>query len=167
MVAAIQGRNEIIDLLLKNGADPSIKDKDGKTALTLAEEAVHVDAAKTLKADLMDAGYHGYDKVAELAIAGGVDVNKKNQYGDTALIFASQEDNIGVVKKLIAAKADVNSASNINRTALMVAAIKGRTEIIKLLLKSGANPSMKDKDGKTALMHAEENKQAEAAKLLK
>jgi ankyrin repeat protein len=43
------GDAEILDLLLRNGADPRAKDKSGKTALSFAKESRREDKIQVLK----------------------------------------------------------------------------------------------------------------------
>ena len=74
------------------------------------------------------------DKVKRL-IEEGADVNAKDNYGNTALMWASQHGYIEVAKLLIEAGADVNLRGT---TALMIALEEGHTEIVELLKEAGA-----------------------------
>jgi ankyrin repeat protein len=47
--AAFFGQKEIAEVLLRYGADPSIRKEDGKTALDLAVEKEHTAVAKLLQ----------------------------------------------------------------------------------------------------------------------
>ncbi len=67
--AASKGYSEIIELLLKHGADIDAETDDGWNALSSAALGNHVEAVKTL-------------------IAHGADPNKKNRRGETALGWA-------------------------------------------------------------------------------
>jgi ankyrin repeat protein len=49
MFAAAEGQVEVIEVLLYNGADTTIKDKDNDTALDFAEKNGHQEAVKLLK----------------------------------------------------------------------------------------------------------------------
>ncbi|MDR9437511.1 MAG: ankyrin repeat domain-containing protein [Thiohalophilus sp.] len=49
MWAANEGRREMVEILLANGADRTVQSVDGKTALDLAEEHQHVKIAKRLR----------------------------------------------------------------------------------------------------------------------
>jgi len=60
------------------------------------------------------------DVVKELIIA-GVNVNKKNYYGSTALIVASSRGHINIARELIIAGANVNEKNSKADTALMLA----------------------------------------------
>ena len=49
MLAAQKGSAELCDMLIHAGADPLMKNKQGKTALTMAEERSHPEAAGILR----------------------------------------------------------------------------------------------------------------------
>ena len=49
MIAAAGNRTDIATMLIKAGADPSIKSEDGRTALTIAESNNSDEVAKLLK----------------------------------------------------------------------------------------------------------------------
>ena len=48
MHAAAEGHLEIVNILLDNGADPSLKDVDGDTAESFAKRNGHIEVAKVL-----------------------------------------------------------------------------------------------------------------------
>ena len=95
-----------------------------------------------------------------------VDVNAKDNYGQTALMLAEGEGHTEIVEILIDNGADVNAKDIYGKTALMWAAINGHTEIVEILIDNGADVNAKDNDGQTALMLAEGEGHTEAAKLL-
>jgi ankyrin repeat protein len=82
-------------------------------------------------------------------------VNSKDRYGATALIRATEQGHIEIIKLLLKASADVNIQDKDGVSALMEAAITGKDELVDLLLQAGANPNLKNVDGKTALELAE------------
>jgi ankyrin repeat protein len=49
MTAAAEGQLEVVQLLLDRGADPSLEDADGDTALSFAREKGHLEVADLLK----------------------------------------------------------------------------------------------------------------------
>ena len=71
-------------------------------------------------------------------ISTGIDVNILNEDGDTALIIASKNDHLEIVKVLIAAGADANIKSR-HGTALTIVSKIGHLEIIKTLITTGAD----------------------------
>ena len=61
-------------------------------------------------------------------------VNAKNEYNDTALMEASLEGHLEIVKCLVENGADVNEKNKNNNTALMLASANGHLEIVKCLV---------------------------------
>jgi ankyrin repeat protein len=49
MAAAEEGNRKVIDMLLAAGANPKLRDEDGETAYSLAEESDNEKAAETLR----------------------------------------------------------------------------------------------------------------------
>ena len=84
----------------------------------------------------------------------GVDINAKGNYGWTALIYASVNGSLDIVKNLIKQGADINAQDDYDGTALMYASIEGYLEIVKYLIDNGADVNTQDDYGETALMYA-------------
>ena len=89
--------------------------------------------------------------MVEVLIAGGGDVNKANDEGDTPLYSASLLGHLEIVEVLIAGGGDVNKASNDGHTPLWIASMKGHLEVVKVLIDNKANFFCKDNDGTTPL----------------
>ncbi len=138
--------------LLKDGFwNVNAQDNDGKTALMAV-------------ADNASMGRE-YRKFAEMLIRHGAIVDMRDNLGQTALMYASWRDNVGMAKMLIQSGADVNLADNEGETALMHAANRD-IEIAKMLIRSGAIVDTKDKKGQTALMWASGKEQTEIVEML-
>ncbi|HNN05174.1 MAG TPA: ankyrin repeat domain-containing protein [Leptospiraceae bacterium] len=107
---------------------------------------------------LTDAAAAGdLDKVKTL-IKKEKDLNEKDEYGKTALMYAEEKRYSEIVKILIEAKADLNVRDNSGQTVLFRSLISDLgggvdSETVKMLIKSGANVNAKDDTGKTPLMH--------------
>lgn len=69
----------------------------------------------------------------------GVNVNARQQDGETPLMFAAVEDKTDVVELLLDRGADIDAVSIENETALVRAVGMSRYETVALLLKRGAN----------------------------
>jgi len=76
-------------------------------------------------------------EVVKELIKAKADVNATNELY-TALMLASENGHMEVVKVLLAAGADVNVKSRTGNTALSQATEQGHSEIIELLKKAGA-----------------------------
>ena len=119
--------NEIVKLLLENGADPNLKDIDGCTAL--------------MKACIYFNNYSNIETV-KLLLENGADINLKDYNGYTALMMACKYSNTRsdpkIIKLLLENGADINLKDNNDQTALMLSCRYVNTysnpEIIKLLL---------------------------------
>lgn len=88
--AAIQGCYKMIEAMLEKGAKLSLTDKEGNTALHLACE--NISRACTPEAE------ERYLNTVKVLLEGGLEVETKNNYGQTALDFCIENGN----KKLAA-----------------------------------------------------------------
>jgi len=95
-----------------------------------------------------------------------IDVNAKDSYGNTALIFACYAGHTYIVKLLLEKSADIDIQDKYGNTALMWAAKKGHENIVKLLLEKDADVNAKDLYGYTALILAREKGYKNIAMLL-
>lgn len=147
----------VLDLLLENGADVSIKDKNGRTALFAAISSLDINSAQTL-----------IDK--------GANIKDVDNEGNTLLIYLHNSiyaKVVPMIKFLLKNGLNIDSANNKGETALIKACQQGKDlsemqieficsgsnkqEFITALLDNGANVNIKDNSEKTALDYAEEN----------
>ena len=111
------------------------------------------------------------DKAAAL-IAAGADVNARDHFGMTPLMWAGLNGENSIAQALIDKGADVNAevvkdGKIVGGNALMGAARKGRTDIAQLLLAHGANPNARTTtNGMTAIMIASFNNHPDIVRLL-
>ena len=97
----------------------------------------------------------------------GVDINYTDCFGETALIRASQNGHLEIVKYLISKGANMDYlCSDIHYTALMWASMEGHLEIVKVLVEAGADLNIKESSGDTALIKASEKGYFEIVKVL-
>ena len=98
----------------------------------------------------------------ELPPTGNADVNTRDQFGSTALMYAAQRGEFGVVNALIKAGANVNARTERNgMTALIAAAQGGHLDVVNALIKAGADVNAKGTYGYTALAWAQHGKSRE------
>lgn len=96
MIAGFYGRADIVAQLLKKGADMSLPQKDGYTALTLSLAHPAIvgmlveKGAKITNTDLFEAASRGYVETMKIFLAHGADSNVKNQYGRTLFEAGAQ-----------------------------------------------------------------------------
>jgi ankyrin repeat protein len=183
ILASERCHTEIIELLVKAGADVNLKDgRYGSTALIFATYHDCEEIVKLLikaKSDtnivnedgnsaLIMASKYKFTNIVKILINAGANVNAKDaQNGNTALIYASDNSFEENVKLLIKEKSDINLVNKDGNSALMVASTNGFIEIVKILLNSKADINIKNDDGKTALSLAYENRHNEIINLLK
>lgn len=86
-------------------------------------------------------------------------LNLKDIYGQTPLLFAAWNGHEAVVKLLLAKEGvDLNSKDCQNQTPLLWAAKSGNKAVVKLLLaKEGFDPDSKDEENRAILLWAAEN----------
>jgi ankyrin repeat protein len=114
----------VAQLLLHAGADASIVNNEGNTALILAAD-------------------RGMPVLIPALVKGGADVNARGRDG-TALGLAAEKGQTAVVKALLLANADPNLGNKDNQTPLMKAAQRDQVEIIPLLLAYCARTDLTD-----------------------
>ncbi len=118
--------------------------------------------------DFIHAARDGNLAAVQEYIKNGGDVNHKNPYGGTAIMFAARANHIEIAKVLINAKADLNiHGTYAGTTALIWAAQHGSSEIVKLLVEAGAQINAKNHKGETALTFANNGNYKEIADYLK
>jgi ankyrin repeat protein len=115
---------------------------------------------------LTQASYKAKDlnniRIVNFLLENGVDVNKQDNYGNTALMLASnysnKYSNNETVKLLLQYEADANIQNDDGNTALILASCYSNNysnnETIKILLKYGADINIQNNEGFTALNHA-------------
>ncbi len=90
---------------------------------------------------------------------GGIDVNKRDETGNTPLIYACLKSSRDLVKN----GADVNLANQKNRMPLHFAADSGNAQIISMLTENGADVNCTDNNGVTPLMVLAQKGKTDAA----
>ena len=148
MWAAQCGHVAIIQFLLQSEANVNARDDfDGCSALGLAASGGHAAAVEVL-------------------LQAGANVHETENYGWTALIWASQRGQVATMNVLLCAGADVHVADKVGKTALMLAAEQGHVSAVELLLQAGADVNTHDKDGNSALIIAARSTTAVAVSAL-
>ena len=148
-IAAGQCYPDIVQQLLKYGADPNIGDNNGCTAL----HYVVGSPTETPHKDDKEKAFIKLGIIQQL-LDKGTNINIQDENGVTALMIATDEGLSEVVELLLQNGADPNIHNNKGWTALMCACDHGNSKVAKGLLRYNANPQLVDNDGFTASIHA-------------
>lgn len=153
-VACHLGDLNVVEELIKAGADVNLRDNTHKP-LTLACEEGHLGVVKKLiKAgalvNVKDGSVTaltascevGYMSIVDELIASGADVNLRGD-SNSPLTFACERGPLNFVKKLIQFGADVNLNDEF-RTPLTTACEMGCLCVVEELIKAGANVNLSD-----------------------
>jgi hypothetical protein len=154
-LAARQGRKDVVELLLANGANINARltGWPGWMPLHEAAAANHKEVAELLIAK-------GADANADCARAGG------GRFGGTPLHEAVFEGHRDMAELLISKGADINAKQSGGLTPLDVAAFVGHKDVVELLIARGADVNIRDRGGRTALRWAKHGRHKEIVELL-
>ncbi|XP_008576387.1 PREDICTED: ankyrin repeat domain-containing protein 65 [Galeopterus variegatus] len=122
-----------IEVLLGHGADPSIRDRHGRSALHRAAAGGHLPAV-------------------QLLVAWGAEVDAQDSLGFTPLHHAARGGHVEVAIHLLDRGAQVNAVGWLHKTPLHLATEHGHGLTIELLLGRGASPTLRTQWGEVAQM---------------
>ncbi len=175
------GSNDLVLTLLEYGADPNIRDPQGRTALmhphpfdTSPTQTDYINPAEHNDKDL-----YYYDVIIAFRFSNYISVEiietllnngaklLADSNGITPLMDAftnpQQEEAFAIAQLYLQHGANIEAKDNWGRTPLMYAVANSNTEGVKLLLENGTDVSVKDNEGRTALFYA---KSSEVIELL-
>ena len=170
LIDAINKRDEAkAALLLKQGADPNVRDAVTQPAIATAsyfglEKTVQALLASNANFRAVDndgasalhtAAIGGHAGIVRLLLDRGLGVNEPARVdGMTPLAYAAVRGHLSVMRVFLERQADVNLLDSGGNSPLLHAAMRGRTAAVRLLLEHGANVNTASKHGWTALMTA-------------
>ena len=186
--AAGRGDATAVQRLLREGADVTARDGQGRTALLAATHAAPgagAEAARLLiaagadvnaKDHIEDSAYlyaaaEGRNDILRLTLAHGADLKSTNRYGGTGLIPAAHHGHLEAVRILLGTAIDKDHINKLGWTALLEAIFLGdggpvHTAIVRELVGAGASVTIADRDGVTPLVHARRHGYAAIAAIL-
>lgn len=118
--AVNNGDEDIIQFLLHHGADPTIKDQHGSTAMHYAAK-------------------NGNEAILGYLLAKQVNLDVQDCQGRTPLFVAIQNGDVSVVSLLLRSGANVYVRDNFGKTALYLAVASGSLGLVKILVEFGAD----------------------------
>ena len=101
-----------------------------------------------------------------ILINAGINVNSKDEFGNTPLHMASYHGHTEIIKMLLGAKAELNSQTKEGNTPLHMALYKGHIEVVKILLEAGSDIDNVNIKGKTPLHIASYHGHTQIIKML-
>ncbi|XP_058630939.1 death-associated protein kinase 1 isoform X3 [Onychostoma macrolepis] len=180
LIAAGCGNVQIIDVLMKKGAEIQAFDKTGANAIYYAARHGHVGTLRFLhekKCPLDIQDKSGETALHVAARYGNVDVvqylcsihanpNLVDREQETPLHCAAWHGYSAVARALCNAGCDVNARNREGESPLLTASARGFKDIVECLLEHGADLDSADKDGHIALHLAVRRCQIEVVKCL-
>uniref|UniRef100_A0A3P8ULH6 Kinase D interacting substrate 220 n=1 Tax=Cynoglossus semilaevis TaxID=244447 RepID=A0A3P8ULH6_CYNSE len=168
MVAAEQGNLEIVQELIRRGANVNLDDVDCWTALISAAKEGHIQVVRELLENnanlehrdmggwtaIMWAAYKGCTDVAQLLLDKGANPNITGQYSVYPIIWAAGRGHAEIVNLLLQHGAKVNCSDKYGTTPLIWASRKGHYESVIHLLANGADVDQEGANSMTALIVA-------------
>ncbi|KAM4549178.1 oxysterol-binding protein-related protein 1 isoform 2-T2 [Odontesthes bonariensis] len=158
-LACYFGHRDVVEELLKAGADVNLPNNIGdtplhKAAFTGRKEVVmlllHYDACATV---INGTAQIPKDVTQNAEIRSMLEAAERTEERklEEELLEASREGNLSTLTKLLSRKKppDINCTDLLGNTPLHCAAYRGQRQCALKLLKSGANPSSKNKNGQT------------------
>ncbi|ELK23625.1 39S ribosomal protein L20, mitochondrial [Myotis davidii] len=117
-----------VETLLDHRADPSLRDRHGRSALHRAAAGGHLPAV-------------------QLLAARGAQVDARDALGLTPLHHAARSGHVEVASHLLDRGAQVNAAGWLHATPLHLAVERGHSPAAELLLSRGASPALRTQWG--------------------
>jgi ankyrin repeat protein len=183
--AARQANEAILQLLLGKGAAVDAESKDGQTALHKAADFRHVGTRGDLNwignfcyaLDEPLQRWHKQERIAQLLLDWGAEIDAADHRGETALHVAAQCGNKAVVRILVKRGGAIDKINFEGQTALHLAALNGPLEHLESLSSPATDAGEESSDGRAETidlleekaMNAEEERsdvQAEIIELL-
>ncbi|MGH1353415.1 MAG: ankyrin repeat domain-containing protein [Methyloligellaceae bacterium] len=148
----------LIQHWLKEGGNPNLEVAGGYTPLTLITSEPHCSNSRT-------------NKIVELLLDNGANVNWKDKNGTPPIVAAAQGGaGEGVIRLYLSRNVNVNAVDARGYNALMIFALSGREgtlKEVKFFIEIGVNPSVIAPDGHSALKWIPFAKYPEAHNLIR
>ncbi|XP_059354591.1 kinase D-interacting substrate of 220 kDa B-like isoform X2 [Carassius carassius] len=181
MLASEQGSLEIVQELIRRGANVNLDDVDCWSALISAAKEGHVEVVKELLENsayiehrdmggwtaLTWASYKGRVEVTKVLLETGANPNTTGQqYSVYPIIWAAGRGHAEIVKLLLEHGGKVNCSDKYGTTPLIWAARKGHYDCVMHLLENGADVDQEGANSMTALIVAVKGGYTEVVKEL-
>jgi len=138
VLASYKGLNEIVKMLMANGANPN---DDGFLGVWRTENSLFP-SGKIVVSPLMAASMEGNTETVAILLKAGAQANAVNKIGKTPLHYAVIRRSNSMVVDLLNSGAKVDALDMAKRSPLEDAIYYGNVEITKTLLERGAKPDL-------------------------
>ncbi|GFO37455.1 transient receptor potential cation channel subfamily a member 1-like protein [Plakobranchus ocellatus] len=177
-IAAQQGFLDIVQCLLRNGADLDNKNEEEETPLHLAAKHGRTNIVRELidtdtmivndedensNTPLHLAAQYGHHKLAKVLLDLGADVSARNYNQWTPLDLAASKGWTKTCQVLLEEDAPVDPTDKNKTTPLHLASTYGHARVVELLLEWDADVTLRDDGGRNCLGRAIENNHANVA----
>ena len=136
--AILFGKDDILQLLIENGADINAKDNQGNSPIYIAVKNNEI-------------------RILRILIEKGADINAKNNLGQSPLHLAVELNNFNYTQVLILSHADINTLDANRNSPIHIAIKNGNIEIMKYLIRIRADLNIRNSDGLTPFEIALQN----------
>lgn len=183
-LAALENHYKVVQLLMDNGADWKLQDKNFHLPLHYAAQKGFPETCEVLMSNCIDADKEKQLKVAlkdgktplMLAAKGGhhyccakltnTNINAKDKEGNTALHYAAIGGFENTVAELLDMGSQPNTQNKMGNAPILEVSGKKRVGCLRILVEKGAKLGVTDKKNKTVLHYAAEKNAEECLKYL-
>ena len=168
---AVKARKvDTIQKMIEAGANPALKDEEGKSAFTYANKIINEETKKKilllLNEPFFKAVKDGKVDTVKKMIEVGSDINAQDSYGKTPLMVAIDAKQNELAKWIINNNPDFTKQDKNGFTALLNAIESRDREIIDTLIAKKGGINIQDKEGLSPLMYAVMNEDVDTIKNL-
>ncbi|KAL1496537.1 hypothetical protein AB1Y20_014143 [Prymnesium parvum] len=146
-LAARNGHEGVVRLLLENNADIAARENGGDSPLHWAAK-------------------NGHEGVVRLLLENNADIAASTNAGKSPLHYAARNGHEGAVRLLLENNADIAASTNAGLSPLHLAASKGHEGAVRLLLENNADIAARANDGSSPLHCAVKNGDGGTVRLL-
>ena len=168
MNAAMNGNVQAVELLIKRGADPSLKNNLGWNSLHFAALRGDTDIISLIHTRMLDieslngegatpllvAAYNGKLHAVKWFLERGANAAYEDNGGWNALHSAASSGDPETIDHILTHVPNIESKTADGETPLIIAVRCQMLQGVKCLLKRGANPLAKDNEGQDSLYYA-------------
>ncbi|XP_046543054.1 serine/threonine-protein phosphatase 6 regulatory ankyrin repeat subunit B-like [Haliotis rubra] len=162
MFAAFEGHRKVFDLVMSEGGNASLVDKNDDNILHWVCRGGHAEMVKYVislnfvdinsrghygRTPMMVAAANGHRRVFDLVMSKGGDASLVDKNDDNILHWVCRGGHVEMVKYVISLNfVDINSRGHYGRTPMMVAAANGHRRVFDLVMSKGGDASLVDKN---------------------